>query len=78
MLAQHADKNQLRPIGYVSRTLNEAVRKYSVTHKEALAIVCGLKHFKAIVFGYQIPVSTDHRPCQELFKGSNVSGQLVY
>lgn len=67
----------MRPIGYTSRTRNDAEKIYSVTHQEALAIVWALRHFRTVIFEYPITVSTDHCPCLELFKDHNLTGRLA-
>ena len=49
------------PIGYFARKFNSAQRKYTVTEKELLSIVEGLKHFRTIVYGHRITAHTDHK-----------------
>ncbi len=68
-------RSKIYAIAYASRTLNQAEVKYSVTHKETLAIVWALKHFRDIILGYLITVFTDHAPVTELFKGRNLTGR---
>ena len=57
--------------------LNNAESRYSVTHLEALAVVWSLKHFRDLIFGYEVHVFTDHQPLLELFKGKNLLGWLA-
>ena len=75
VLMQHNDKNQLQPIAYYSRKLNKAEKEYSVTDKEALAVIASLKHFRYIIFGYKIQVYTDHAAITEIFKNPQLSGK---
>ncbi len=74
---QEGANNKLRPVAYASRKLNRTEQNYSVTQQESLAVVWALKHFKDIIFGYQVHVLTDPGPVTELFKGKNLSGKLA-
>ena len=64
-------------IAYASRVLNDAERKYSVTHLEGLGLIWSLKHFREIILGYPITVYTDHSALTGLFHGKNLSGRLA-
>ena len=66
-LLQEVD-GKLMPISYASRTLNKAERNYSVTKREALAVVWALRHYKYLVLGYQIIIITDHKPLLAIFR----------
>ena len=55
-----------RPIGYVSRSLQEAERKYSTLEKEALAIIFAVKKFHQFLYGRPFTVKTDHKPLEGL------------
>uniref|UniRef100_A0ABD2WYV3 Reverse transcriptase RNase H-like domain-containing protein n=1 Tax=Trichogramma kaykai TaxID=54128 RepID=A0ABD2WYV3_9HYME len=50
------------PIGFVSRTLNDAERKYDTYSREALAIVFTISKFKPYLMGNRFTVYTDHKP----------------
>ena len=52
----------LHPLSYVSKSLNEAQRKYSTTKKEALALIFALEQFRHIILMFPIIVYTDHQP----------------
>ncbi len=52
----------LHPVAYISKTLNSAQRNYSVTKKEALALVFALEELRHMVLGFPIHVYTDHKP----------------
>ena len=65
------------PIAYASRILNNAERNYSVTEREALAVVWTLKKFRDIILGYRVKVLTDHAPVTSLFKNRNLHGKLA-
>ena len=74
-LMQYDASHKLRVIGYYSRKLNEAERKYCVTDKESLAVVNSLKHFRFIIFGHKITIYTDHSAVREIFNNPNLSGK---
>ena len=57
-----------RPIGYASRTLNQAERNYSQLEKEGLACTFGIKHFHDYLFGRSFELVTDHKPLLGLIK----------
>ena len=59
------------PIAFASRKTSPPERKYSATDLEMLAIVWSLKHFKEIIYGYDITVFTDHQPLTYMCKDSS-------
>ncbi len=75
-LMQLDSRNRLQPLAYASRTLNQAEQNYSTTHKEALAVVWALRHFKDLTYGYPIHVKTDHAAVVELFNQKHLSGKM--
>ncbi len=74
---QPDNRGKLGAIAYASRSLNRAESNYSVTHWEALAIVCALKKFRDLIFVYPVTVFTDHLPVTHLFKDKNLTGRLA-
>jgi hypothetical protein len=50
-----------RPIAFFSRKLSKMQQKYSVTEIELLVIVETLKEFKAMLWGQDVKVYTDHK-----------------
>ena len=56
-----------RPISNVSKTLNDTQRRYSQVHKEALAVIFGLKKFHQFLYGRKFILVTDHKPLLALF-----------
>lgn len=64
------------PICYVSRTLNNHERNYSVTDKEFLAIVYSVTYFRPYLYGNRFKIITDHAPIKYLnykYKGKEFS-----
>ena len=59
VLSQIQD-NLERVIGYFSRTLSKAEKKYCVTSRELLAVVVSSEHFRRYLLGKQIFIRTDH------------------
>ena len=59
-----------KPVGFVSRTLSDAEKKYSQIEKEALACVFGVKRFHTYLFGHHFVLQTDHKPLMTLFNES--------
>ena len=51
-----------RPISNVSKTLTPTQHCYSQIHKEALAVVFGLKRFHQFLYGRGFVLVTDHKP----------------
>lgn len=64
-------------IGYYSKCFTKSERKYCVTRRELLSVVCGLKHFHHYVYGRKIVVRTDHSSLKWLINFKNVEGQLA-
>ena len=51
-----------RPIGFASRTLAPAEKKYSQLVKDGLAIIFGIKKFHQHVYGRSFQITSDHKP----------------
>jgi hypothetical protein len=61
ILQQEDENGDKHPIAYASKTFNDAQRNYSVTDREALAIVWALQHFNTYCEGHKYTVLTDHQ-----------------
>lgn len=59
-------RKKLQTLAYARRTLNQTEQNYSTTHKEALTDAWALHHFKDFIYGYPIPVKTDHEAVVKL------------
>ena len=59
-LMQADSHGNIRPVAYASKVLDKAQRNYSVTDREALAIVWALEHFNTYLEGHKYTAVTDH------------------
>ena len=64
-------------ISYAGRKLNPAERNYSVTEREALAVVDGVRHFQTYLYGRQFIVFTDHNAVRWLMNIKEPTGRLA-
>ncbi len=64
------DPSQLRPVGFFSKTLNQAQRNYTTTERECLAVVWILRQQRHWFSGVPVTLYTDHSALQWLFAGS--------
>ncbi len=69
VLMQPEEGKRPHAIAYAGRVLTSAESKCSVTHLEALPLVCALQHLRDIIFGYPITVYTNHTAVNQLFHG---------
>ena len=70
-------ERRLLPIAYASKTLSSTERRYSVTEREALAVVWSLKKFRDYCLGYPVTIYTDHMPVCDLFRNRQLHGKLA-
>ena len=66
VLSHRMENGTERPIGYVSRSLNDAERNNSTLEKESLAIIFGVKKFHQFLYGNAFTIKTDHKPLEGL------------
>ena len=59
-------EGQERVLSFASRSLNQAEKNYSITRKELLAVVFGLKKYRPYLIGRKFVVRTDHSALQWL------------
>ncbi|CAN8062284.1 unnamed protein product [Agarophyton chilense] len=72
----HPD-GERKPIGYWSRSLNAAEKKYSVSEKECLAVVWALTTLRPYLQGERFTVNTDHSSLRWLLSITDPSGRLT-
>lgn len=59
------------PLGFFSKTLSAAQKKYSTYDRELLAIHRAIQHFRPILEGREFSIRTDHRPLAYAFRQPN-------
>ena len=57
-------------MGFASRTLSTAEKKYSQIEKEGLACIFGVTRFRSFLYGHHFSLVTDHKPLQSLLAGN--------
>ena len=67
VLSHVEDDGTEHPIGYASRSLTAAERKYAQIDKEALAIIFGVQKYHQYLYGRSFVIYTDHKPLKYLF-----------
>jgi len=65
------------PLAFVSRTLNKAETRYSITGNELLAIVWATKHFRKYLYGRKFKIVTDHKPLIWLMNVKDPNSRLM-
>ena len=64
-------------IAYGGRKLLPAEKNYSVTEREALAVVAGIKHYQHYLYGAHFKVLTDHSAVHWLMSLKMPCGRLA-
>jgi hypothetical protein len=76
VLTQYQEGEE-HPIAYFSRKFTESERKYAIMERECLAMVEGIKHFRAYLFGQRFTVVTDHKPLEHIDSFKNHNGRVA-
>ena len=77
VLSQEQDDGQERVIAYGSRVLSKAERRYCVMHRELLAVVYFLQHFRPYLLGRHFTLRSDHGSLTWLRNFKEPEGQLA-
>ena len=75
VLLQYQRNRHLCPVAYASHSLSHAERNYSITDMETLAVVWGIQHFRAYLYGHDVTVITDHSAVRTILEAPNPSGK---
>nr|CAB3263144.1 uncharacterized protein LOC104265615 [Phallusia mammillata] len=62
------ENNEWKPLGFFSKPLSGAEKRYSTFDRELLAIYKAIKHFKYILQAREFKVITDHKPLISAFR----------
>jgi hypothetical protein len=65
-----------KPISFVSRQLNAAEKKLSVTEKELLVVIFGTKQIRCYLYGRKFTLIIEHRALEWLLKLRELSAKL--
>lgn len=76
-LLQAVDSCKHRLLAFTSGVLTGAGSCYLVADLEALANVWSLRHFRELIYGYQVVVHTDHQAVAGSFKGNELTGRVA-
>jgi len=71
ILYQLSDKKEVRPLGFYSKSLNEAQQAYGAIDKELLALEGSVKHFHYLLEGNHCTVYVDHKPLVNILGSKN-------
>ncbi|GFV86399.1 retrovirus-related Pol polyprotein from transposon 297 [Trichonephila clavipes] len=66
-----------KPVVFVSRTLSNAERNYTVTERECLAVAWALNKFRTYLGSLPIKVITDHAALTRLTHDKKLSGRMI-
>ena len=66
----HQMNDIYRPIAFWGCTLRDAELNYTVTEKEALAVVKSLKNYEDMLHGAKVTIVTDHKPLLPLLQAA--------
>ena len=77
VLSQTQDDEQLHPIAYASRSLDNSERNYGITELETLAVVWAARYFRPYLLGHHTTVFTDHSACVSVLSTARPSGKIA-
>ena len=71
ILYQLTDKKEVKPLGFFSKSLNDAQQSYGAVDKELLALEGSVKHFHYLLDGNHCTVYVDHKPLVNIINSKN-------
>jgi transposase InsO family protein len=75
MLA-HKIGQEEKPVFFASSSLSKAEREYSQVHREALAVMFGIKKFHNYIYGQKFVLCTDNEALKEIFSPNKNTSKL--
>ncbi|KRX63101.1 Retrovirus-related Pol polyprotein from transposon [Trichinella sp. T9] len=72
------DGSKERVVAYASRSLTKPERRYCVTRREMLRLVCALREFRPYLYGQRVLVRTDHSCLRWLRNFKEPEGQDAF
>lgn len=76
VLSQTTSDGTHHPVAFISRSLNNAEKNYSVSEQECLGVVWAIRKFRAYVFATRFEVVTDHAALRWLRSIRDPRGRL--
>ena len=67
VLSQLQGDGHVHPVAYASCSLTKGEKGYAITELETLAVVWGISHFHAYLYGHDVTVCTDHSAVKALW-----------
>ena len=77
IMLQEQDDGEIRPVFYISRSLNKAEKNYNILNLEATSIIWALKTLRPFIHGRKITIITDHSALCYLRTLKNPTGRLA-
>ena len=77
VLLQEQEDQTVKPIGYWSRSLTDAERRYDTTQRECLAVVWAILLLRPYLEGTRFTIRTDHSALKWLLNLADSSGRLA-
>ena len=77
IMLQEQDDGEIRPVFYISRSLNKAEKNYNILNLEATCIIWALKSLRQFIHGRKITIITDHSALCYLSTLKNPTGRLA-
>lgn len=77
LMQDHDDPTRKGVIAYTSRTLLQAENNYATTHKECLAVIHSVKHWRHYLYGIHFTIITDHHALCWLMRSKDHTGRLM-
>jgi hypothetical protein len=74
---QEDNDEHLKPVCYYSKKLNACQKNYTITEKEALALVLTVRAFRIYLSGGHTVVYTDHEPLKFIYANAGRNQRIL-